>query len=464
MSKFQLTDNNYASNEEKKEDIVYLPLPSITLKAIEEKTDELDEKLKEAGDSVSEWLDTIKNSIDYYSKYFRHRDDDEDIFTQGIEMPSTGEKKVYKSIEPLKVKETSGELKGDLALIKLAKHLGMGDIFKVPLIHSGIWVTLKPPTELDLIEFYNNFFKNKIQVGRLTSGVTLSNFSVIFNNELINFICDHIHSINYSDIDKDNIRKYIKITDLPLLVWGFANTIFPTGFDYSRSCLNEECDYVAHGKINLSKLLWVDNTALTETQKNILSVQKPNNYTIDAYNKYQLEHKTTKANIKIGETDISLTLKVPTLDEYFDDGLNWVYALDTAINKLITTDLSEKQRVAVIEEVIKTSSIRQYSHFIESIEFDDNLITDKETLRKTLELLSSDENFAVETIQEISKFIDKVTLAMIGIPTYNCPNCGQEQKAEDVSPNFTDIIPLDVSNVFFTLITIRLMKIKSRMV
>lgn len=463
MSKFNLTDRTFATQEEKKEEVVYLPLPSITLKEIEEKADELDEKLKEAGDAVSEWIDTVKNSIDYYSKYFKYREDDY-VFEQGVEMPSTGDKKVYKSIEPLKVKDTSGELKGDLALIKLAKHLGMGDIFKVPLVHSGIWVTLKPPTELDLIEFYNNFFKNKIHVGRLTSGVTLSNFSVIFNNELINFICDHIHSINYSDITKENIREYIKITDLPILIWGFANTIFPSGFDYSRSCLNGECDYVAHGKINLSKLLWVDNTTLTETQKNILSVQKPNNYTIDAYNKYQLEHKTSKSSIKVGDSDIVLTLKVPTLDEYFSDGLNWVYALDDAINKLITSDASEKQRISTIEEVIKTSSIRQYGHFIESIEFDENLITDKETLRKTLELLSSDERFTLEAITEIAKFIDKVTLAVVGIPTYTCPECGQEQVSAESNERFSDVIPLDVSNVFFTLITIRLMKIRSRMV
>jgi hypothetical protein len=89
--------------------------------------------------------------------------DEASRFEQGVETKE-GE---LKTISSLKMKQADGELKGAMAVLKVSKALGLGDVLSIPLPHSGIWVTIKPPAEKDLIDFYNNIFKEKIAIGRV---------------------------------------------------------------------------------------------------------------------------------------------------------------------------------------------------------------------------------------------------------------------------------------------------------
>lgn len=416
-------------------------------------------------DKLKKWGEVTEESIEYYTTRALYQDrffDKKSEFKQGIETKE-GE---LNTISSLKFKKTDGELKGEIALLKVSKMLGLGDVINVPLPHSGIWVTIKPPTEKDLIDFYNSVFKEKIMIGRATYGLTLSNFSVHINNRLFDFILKHIHSVNFSDIPKDDLRNYILIHDFPILAWGFACTMYPNGFDYKRACVNdiENCSYVAEATLNLAKLLWVDNPSLSESQRIILSENRPNKLTIDSYRKFITDHTRVTGSSFTLSNGIKFKLKVPTFNEYTSDGLNWINKINSSVENIILENETEEEesKTELLNQYVKSSILRQFNHFVDYIEIEDNVISDRETINSVLEAFSAEDDIRSEIIDNIIKFKTNTTLAIIGIPEYTCPNCGKSQSEHNHDDRFTTVIPLDSMSLFFLVLTSKISKILAR--
>lgn len=461
----KILDAWYTPVTEFKKGTYVLSLPSIPLNSFNERINaftnaNIDINAKE----YSDWRDVVQSSIEYYtplSLYQNRFSDEKSLFMQGVEV----DENQRLSINNIKFKKTEGELKGEIALLKVTKLLGLGDVFSVPLPHSGIWVTIKPPTEKDLIDFYNTLFREKIVLGRATSGLTLTNFSVYINNRLIDFILKHIYSVNYSDIPKEKLKDYILIHDLPILAWGFACTIYPNGFEYQRACVNdiENCTYITKGIINLIKLLWIDNFALTEAQKKIFSEYRPNKLTVESYKTYIAEHNKVISSFITLKNDIKIKLRVPTLSEYISDGMNWINMINNSVESVIfNNENSEEEKEALLNQYIRSSILRQVSHFVDYIEVDENPITDRDTINQVLEAFSIDDEIREELTNKILAFKSDTTIALIGIPEYKCPNCQKEQNEDSINDRFSNVIPLDVMNVFFTLLVSRIAKILER--
>lgn len=413
---------------------------------------------------IKKWQSVVEESVNFYTPrglYQERFQDDTSLFKQGIETKEAN----LKSISSVKFKKYEGELKGEEAILKISRMLGLGDVVTVPLPHSGIVVTIKPPTEKDLIDFYNNLFKDKIALGRATAGLTFTSFSVYVNNMLFDFIIKHIHSVNYGDINKNDLKNYVLLHDFPILAWGFATSIYPNGFDYQRACINnlEECSYIARATINLTKLLWVDNPMLTEYQKDILTEFKPGKFNIENYRRYIAEHRRTKDSLVTINDSIKLKLKIPTFVEFTADGFRWVNGINNKIDSLIVESENEEEaKSQALEQYVKATLLRQFSHFIEYIETDENVISDRDTINEILEIFSSDDEIRNKITDEILKFKSNTTIAIIGIPEYKCPNCGKAQNVDPVNDRFVNVIPLDVLQLFFSLITLRISKILAR--
>jgi len=440
-----------------------ISMPSLPMEEFNTKVKEFS-RLDLDENDLNEWKSVCEEATELYTPNALYQDrflDPESLFEQGVEDKTNN----LKSITNLKFKQTDGELKGEVAVLKVAKMLGLGDVLSIPLPHSGIWITLKPPTERDLIDFYNSIFRDKIILGRATSGLTLSNLSVYINNKLVDFIINHIHSLNYNDIDKTQLKNFILINDLPILAWGFACTIYPDGFDFQRACVEdiEKCDYIAKEVINMTKLLWIDNSSLTDLQKDLLNENRPNKLTIDDYNKYISEHSRTRNKSYTLSNGIKLYLKVPTINEYIGDGLKWVNKINSSVEKVvIETDAGEEDKERLLEQYVKASSLIQFNHFVDYLEVDDSPITDRDTINNVLEVLSGDDEIRNEILQKILDFKSETIISLIGIPEYKCPKCNSSQNQSHVNEKFINVIPLDVMNIFFILITIRITKIMER--
>lgn len=442
-----------------------ISLPSINLFDFTSKLKRFNSlNIDQPSENLKQWREVTEESVDYYTVGGLYQDrftDSKSKFKQGVETKEGD----LNSISTLKFKKTEGELKGEIALLKVSKLLGLGEVINVPLPHSGIWVTIKPPTEKDLIDFYNSVFREKIMLGRNTSGLTLTNFSVHVNNRLFEFILRHIHSVNFADIPKDELRNYILIHDFPILAWGFACTMYPNGYDYQRACVNdiETCSYIAQATINLTKLLWVDNPSLTEAQKIILSENRPNKLTIENYRKFISEHTRVTGSTFSTKNGIKFKLKVPTFHEYTSDGLGWVSKINSAVESIILEDDNEKEtKTEMLNQYVKSSILRQFNHFVDYIEIEDNVISDRDTINSLLEVFSSDDDIRNEITENILKFKVDTTLAIIGIPEYKCPQCGTTQNPTPVNSKFTSVIPLDTMSIVFLVLTSKISKILER--
>lgn len=414
--------------------------------------------------SSAEWKDAINGMMGYYTPtalYENRFTEADSEFYQGVVREDGS---LLQASSP-KFRNTTGEIKGEMALLKISRALGQGEVLTVPLPHSGINVTIKPPGETAIINFYNSVFREKIALGRMTAGLTLTNFSVYINNRLFDFIVDHIHAVNYVEMPKDQLKKFILLPDFYFLAHGFAAAMYPEGFEYQRPCISPDgkCDYVAEGMLNLLKVTWIDNQALTLYQKQTLCEQRPGKLTLDAYHKYQLDHKRTVASSFTLDNGMKFYTRTPTFDDYVTDGMGWINEINAAVDSLITLEGDEdKARSELMQQRIKSSMLRQFSHYVDYIEYDGNVINHRPTLNSALELLSADDVYRDEVYRNIMEYKSKTTIGVIGIPEYKCPNCHLSQNTEVVNQGLVSVIPLDVMNLFFTLLTLRMSRILER--
>lgn len=430
---------------------------------------EQDAEINIKSPELKAWLDVSQESIDNYTPGLLYQNrfrDPDSLFRQGV-LKEDGS---LAAIAPPRFKNASGELKGEVAILKISKALGLGDTLTVPLPHSGVVVTLKPPKERDIIDFYNSVFREKIHLGRMSAGLTLSNMSVYINNRLFQFMLKHVHSVNYKEVSKEQLGNYILIHDFPILAWAFAATQYPNGFDYQRACTNDlkKCSHIEQAVMNMLKLLWIDNTQLSSIQKSIITDYRPNNLDVDMYRKYISEHSRVRGKDYVLKNGMKFRMKVPTFNEHITDGMGWVNKINGDIDNLITEPETEAEaKTELLMQYVNSSVLRQFSHFVDYIELNaaeggGDIITDRDTINSTLELLSSDDDVRGELAAAFLDYKSFSTIALVGIPSYKCPVCEAEQNTDPVNDNFVSVIPLDVISVFFTLLTLRMSKILER--
>lgn len=458
----QLTSEQTTSNPA---DTYVVALPSTTLENFTKALTDFAEVFKETNENINRVRTLSEEAVEFYTPggmYQKRLEEQGSDFQQGI-VDSNG--KLY-NMDSVKFKVGQGEIKGEVALLKVSKMLGLGDVINVMLPHSGVWVTIKPPTERDLIDFYNTVFREKIMLGRMTSGLTFSNFSVHMNNRLFEFIQRHIHSLNYGDLPKDELGNYMVIHDFPILAHGLARAMYPNGFDFQRACINNvrECTHIAKDTLLLEKLIWVDNSALSQTQRNILTENRPNKLTLESYRTFVAEHSRLAPSSYTSKNGIVFKFKIPTFNEYTTDGLAWVNAISGIVEAaMISDEGNEERREELLNQYVKASILRQFNHFIDQIEIEDEVVVDRATINGMLEIFSSDDEIREELLRAVIDYKAKTTLAIIGIEEYSCPACGEPQNPVERSlPRFTKVIPLDSVNLFFLMLTSRISKILER--
>lgn len=362
-------------------------------------------------------------------------------------------------------------LKGESAVLRVIKQLGLGTTFQVPLWHSGFWVTLKPPTDAEIIELNRYLIAEKIRMGRHTYGLIYSNTLVYTIDALADFIIAHVYNttVKNEELPLTELKKHISVQDLFTLVWGFACTMYPRGFQYQRACLNdpEKCTHVLEERLNLSKLLWVNNRALNDWQKAHMASRQPFQKDLASVKRYRDELLSLKPRQVVIEKDttgaqIRFNLRSPMLADYIEEGQRWIGALTDRLNRSVTDTDDVNERNLIIQRFAQATSMRQYVHWIDSIELDTNVIDDRETIEQTLDMISADDTIRDEFIEAVVKYINDSTIALVGIPTYNCPKCDLEQKGATINEAFTNVIALDTVQLFFDLTTQRIQRLAQR--
>lgn len=361
-------------------------------------------------------------------------------------------------------------LKGERAVIRLISHLGMGTLFQTPLWHSGLWVTFKPPTESELIELNRILVADKIMFGRYTYGLVFSNLLSYTTDRLVDFALAHVYDLTAKSdaITVDNIKDHISCLDIPSLLWGFVCTMYPKGFKYRRACINdpEKCNFVLDEILNVIKLQWTNNNALTEWQKTFMAGRQSKTKDIDSINRYKEELRSAKQRrLVINEgldNEVAIIIKTPNITQYIEAGYRWINDITDTVNRTLSLNANDEERNTLITRYGQASAMRQYVHWIDSIEYDTNVINDSETLESTLDVLSSDDEIRTQFIKGVIDYINHNTLSIIGIPVYDCPKCNKTQEVDHQLPMHTNIIPIDVIQLFFALLGSKMGSLTSR--
>jgi hypothetical protein len=347
----------------------------------------------------------------------------------------------------------AGGYTGEKGILRVRSIMGLGGIVSIPLWHSGFWITLTTPTESALIELQRRLQEEKIELGRETFGLVFSNEQSYINSWLLDFCFEHIYEHSVRVDSNQELRSLIKIQDLNILFWGLACLIWPRGFDYVRSLVTKEGienTQTVSAKINLGKLMWVDNASFEPKHRAHMANRQRGKMTLDQVKDYQATFIPSLANGRRVEIKPGLEVLVAStdVDNYIADGEHWIAGIVQTVDSTFTQAApNEAERNRMIETHARASRLRNNGAWVKSIIIEGNENTSREDIAEVLNVLSVDEEATRLVDEAINKFKDDSTRALIAIPETSGKEMGL--------PRFPHLIPIDVVNTFFTLLAQR---------
>ena len=359
-------------------------------------------------------------------------------------------------------------LYGKEAILRLMSHLGGATNYQIPLWHTGIWVNIDPVTDSDMLALFRELNEDKIQLGRYTNGAIFSNTSAFTTKRVIDFIISKIGETTYRP-DKNKpieLDKIISINDLPILILALCNSMYPKGFKHNRACVYnpKKCHHTYSGIVDFDKILWTNIAALTKPQIRLMSTAcngQVNKEIVDTWSNELSRPESRVVDLEaVSGAKIRFILKVPKYNEYVDSGYTWLNGISDSIGESIEIDdLVERNKY--IDDNARATMLRQYGHYIKSVEFGDgNCINDNTDIEEVLSNLSSDSNIRTGLVKAITNFIDDTTISVVGIPTYECEECGGGQTDEGRGI-YKHVLPLDMIELFFLILIDRVKRIKT---
>lgn len=351
------------------------------------------------------------------------------------------------------------KLVGNKAALAMRAGMGLASAISFPLWHSGIWLNTTAPMDTEVLIFLQQLMQEKIDLGNMTQGLLFSSNGVFAAMKLYDFVMSKVYSQTVENPDPEELKKLIKVTDLPLMAWGMALTIYPHGFTHSIPCIADisKCNHVGEYHLNLARLLWVDRSALTAEQKRHMSVRKAA-YTVDEVKRYQSHGPIAKEKVVQLNSRVSVKFFIPSLHDWFEAGKRWINSIEEAVEKGFGTSLSTKQKNDHFAQQAVLTVIRQYSAWVKSVTYDDVEYDDIASIDQMLSALSEDGESTTKFYNEIKDFVDEVAIAIVAVPTFNCPVCESPMTPEEAL--HPEIYPLDPLQVFFTLADHRTLRAK----
>lgn len=388
-----------------------------------------------------------------------------------------GTDKLFAGRPKLGEKSEGGNLlTGERAMMKMQAVLGLGAIVRVPLWHTGIWVSVKAPSEQALLQLERMVANEKITLGRQSNGLIFSSTSVYTVTHLINFVLDHVYDVTYKVEEMAELKKVIRTTDIPTLLWGMLCAIYPMGYNYHKACVinPEKCQHVTEELINLTKISWTDERHLTEKQRRHMT-RMTAKFTAAELEAYQADHAFQQHAVVKLHPDLLMALKVPTIEEFQLSGYRWVDSIVRQADRVFAGTLAGEERNQYLIQQGQVTALRQYAHWIDKLvlidsdkdytaekpwDDSDEQIVDRQTIEDTVAQLAANDDVFKAFFEGVGTFIDNSTISLIAIPKYNCPNCGEAMTDEE--KKHPHLIALDTTSLFFTLTDQRINKVLSR--
>jgi len=361
--------------------------------------------------------------------------------------------------------------KGNGAMIaKISKSLASGENVQMPLWNSGFWITIKPPTSTDLTILKRDLDKNRLKLGRETGGLLYSNKTITLYKIVVDFILSKCINTTIQLEEDDDIRDYIFVDDIPLMVLTVAIALYPNGFKTTIGCANNavfdettkevKCSFLETATMDLDTLLRIDYKRIDTFMLETMANRQPGSVSkirVEEYRnritKHNKDYNTVSVVTESGD-DIVITYDSPDLTKYFYKGQFWVDSIIKKIETLIFDDADDKDEI--IDDLVTTSILGIYSAFVSTILYDGELMEDEDAKLEVLSLLSSDDDIYSGFFAGVKKFLGSTPIAVVATTNFICPTCSLERKPKSGDCNWDDYIVLDPLNYFLDLIELRL--------
>lgn len=398
------------------------------------------------------WLEAIQGAADHFEPgqiFSSTAQREGSLYRQYVK---NGEERLGAGKPRQSSSEGPSVLSGERALQRLTSAMGLGTVVRIPLWHSGIWISIKAASDGDLLELERAIAFDKITLGRQTYGMVFSNSTVYIASRVMNFILDRVHSSSLHSDSRKALKRAIRVQDLPLIIWGMMCANHPNGFPFSQPCTAdvENCQHVTEETLNLSKLCWTDNNALTSQQLTHMA-DRDKTYRQEDLERYTSDHTYGHPKVVSVTDRIKVRLKSPTLEEFETSGFKWVDGIVEMVRGAMGGDQSQEELNRAITNQAMASTLLQYAHWVDEVIIDDtDTIVDRKTIDSTLNWMSADKEAADTLFTQIAEYIDDSTISLIAIPHYDCPACSKEMSNNH--HRYTNLIPLGAMQLFFTLL------------
>lgn len=339
------------------------------------------------------------------------------------------------------------------------------------LPHSGMVLKLASAGSLDRALLNDNLVASKIANSLATYSHGMDITSIYTNEILVEHAYRQIIDSNVGNMSKETLEESLSILDLDGLYLGLAISMYPTGFDLYRQCLDDVCRNVDKVRINPRRTIIIRKDRLTNSHQQLLT-RGFTKSDISSLNEYR---DTLNPDISrycsIGQ-DIFIKLKIPTFAEYKRISNAWLGYLGEKSMELMTGTQDESARQRYISQTLAKSEVMMYAHWVEGVYTKDengdfvahmtrlerakgvtsqSIAVSDERLSKFLSDLTINEDAHKRLLEGIQAFIRNSTVTVIGLAKTKCTKCGGEQIPEgETTPD--ELITYNVGELFFTLL------------
>jgi len=410
-----------------------------------------------------------------------NRTKDTDVYEETLEKNdftneiSYGEKSI--NIRSAKTKpKSSRKLTGDLLVTAVSKSVGSGDLTTIPLYNSGFNIMLKPFESGALANLEDDLNKNQVYLGRKTSGLIYSNYSIVFYKIVIDFIVAHIVKTSLKIPVGKEVTDFIKVTDLYPMTLGLIHSMYPRGYEILRSCSNSnvvddetrniECGSTIAALIDASKLLRVNKSMLTQDHLMQLAKTTPDCLSEEEVLHYQdtlpVSGKITKkAEIVKTNTSIEYDIELPNLTTFVTAGMLWVESISASLEEMMSSNDDTNSVQERVDKIITITLLGVYNSYITEVRLEDGIITGLHDITRALSIYSSEDEFVDGVLDSVKKYIVDNSISIVALPDYTCKACKGKQTSDTPFVS-KSLIPINTVTTFLDLRTQRLKRLTQR--
>ena len=353
-------------------------------------------------------------------------------------------------------------LSPDQAVMAARSQAKLGTIISVPLWASGFWIRLRSPSENTLLEFNQLVSDDKVELGRYTFGLIGGNTTSYIKSALLDLVMAHVQETSLALKAYTDLRSLISAHDLDGLFLRLAESIWPSGVQFTRSCVAnpDKCKHVMRGRLMLGETHITDFSKFTEAQRRHMSNRAKGAMSLESLKAYQNEFAHIRSErIRLTE-GITVTLAVPSALNYITSGFAWIDGIERSYGEVLAQKVEERN--AYLQTHARASMMRLYGHYVESMTIGEHVIQDRDAIEKVLSNLSEDKDIRAVFLKEVQRYIEDTTVTVSAIDAANCPSCGGRITSPLELPAFPGLIPLDVVSIFFTLLGQKVREIRKR--